>query len=155
MEQIEIYKKLKQLRKDRGLTLNTLAEKIGSDYQQLSRIERGKSKLSIDMLMKMANALETPVSDLVKEPVAEKKVLKLPSAVPDDFFQELLTSILEKIEGVIEETNRPLSPSLKASLASQIYKQVLKLYRDKQDVAAATQYIEFSVGLIKTLKEKE
>ena len=62
---MEVYQKLKQLRKERGLTLNNLAEKIGSDYQQLSRIERGKSRLTIDVLMKMADALDAPIHTIV------------------------------------------------------------------------------------------
>lgn len=154
MEHVEIYKKLRQLRKERGLTLNTFAEKIGSDYQQLSRIERGKSKLSIDMLMKMANALEAPVSDLMEQTPSETKVI---TAVPLSkeashlfFNEEMLTVILEKLELGIEKSTPPLRAPIKAALASQIYKQALQFYREKNKVEDAEKFIDFSVGLIKT-----
>lgn len=100
MKETEVYKKLKHLRKERGLSLNDLAEKIGADYQQISRIERGKSRLNIDTLMKMAEALDTPVSDIVKAPPPkEKKVASTQSLKPNyPLTQELLYAILENIE---------------------------------------------------------
>jgi transcriptional regulator with XRE-family HTH domain len=154
MEQIEIYKKLKQMRKERGLTLNTLAEKIGSDYQQLSRIERGKSKLSIEMLMKMANALETPLTEIVQEPVFEKKAAATLPPSHSSLSQDMLTSILERIEGAAQEAHAALSPSIKASLTSQIYRQALQIYQEKNDAALAKQFIEFSTSLIKTMAQQ-
>lgn len=152
MEQIEIYKKLKQLRKERGLTLNTFAEKIGSDYQQLSRIERGKSKLSFEMLVKMANALETPISELVPQNAPAKEAFSPSTVQPVSFFSnDLLAFILEKIEIMVEECSLSLSPSKKASLASQIYQSAMQFFQEKDNAKEAEAFISYSIDLVKTI----
>lgn len=155
MSQIEIYKKLKQLRKERGLTLNTFAEKIGSDYQQVSRIERGKSKLTIDMLMRMADALETPVGDIVERPLSgEKKIIPLKTLETPTFFsQELLALILGNLEIMLEKSNFSITPLTKATLATEIYQQSLQLYREKNQKEEALQFIEHSINLVKIIKQ--
>lgn len=153
MDQAEVYKKLKNLRKERGLTLNNLAEKIGSDYQQLSRVERGKSKLCIDMLMKMANALETPITDLIPQSKIQKD-LPTRNPEPNPFFypeETLLAEILEKIEIMVEETKGSLRPALKASLATLIYKSALQLYETTNEKPVVENFIDCSIRLIKTL----
>lgn len=147
METTEIYKKLKQLRKERGLTLNTLAEKIGSDYQQISRIERGRSKLSVDLLMKMANALETPVAEIVQNGQKQKVI---PSK-KDLSSEEILKIVLEKVESAIQETKRQLSPSTKASLVSQIYNYASQLYKEKVDRNSMEKFLDFCTEMMSTL----
>ncbi|MBS0634690.1 MAG: helix-turn-helix transcriptional regulator [Verrucomicrobia bacterium] len=114
MNEENIYKNLKQLRKERGLTLSNLADKMGSDYQQLSRVERGKSRLTVDMLMRMAEALDTPVDQLIKH--TEKKP-------PSTIREADLGDILEKIEVALDEMQVALRPQVKAALASLIYKE--------------------------------
>ncbi len=152
MEQIEIYKKLKQLRKERGLTLNTFAEKIGSDYQQLSRIERGKSKLSFEMLVKMANALETPISELVPQTAQAKEEAPTSSFQSASFFShDLLAFILEKIERMVEECGLSLTPSKKASLASQIYQSAMQFFQEKDKTKEAQAFINYSIELVKSI----
>jgi transcriptional regulator with XRE-family HTH domain len=53
--------RLKQLREERELTQEQLAEAIGITPQQLSEIERGKHGTSFKRLTKLAKALEVPV----------------------------------------------------------------------------------------------
>jgi transcriptional regulator with XRE-family HTH domain len=144
---------LKKLRKERGLTLHTLAEKVGSDYQQISRIERGKSKLSIDMLMKVANALETPVADLVDSQVV---VQKAPAQTKEDpvFAQEILAFILEKMEEMVLNLKMVFLPQQKASLISQIYHQTLQGYAGQKDLNGAKRSVEASLQLIQTMRQQ-
>lgn len=152
MEQLEIYQKLKQLRKERGLTLNNLAEKIGSDYQQISRIERGRSKLTIDVLIKMAEALETPLSSIVETKPEEIKTITLQSQDPSSSLaQAMLTIILEKMEVVWQSSNFKILPQTKAALISQIYNQTLKLCQMTNNAASIQELIDFSMGIIKTV----
>jgi transcriptional regulator with XRE-family HTH domain len=145
----EIHKRLKQLRKERGVTLNSLAEKMGVDYQQLSRIERGKSRLNINVLMKMADALETPISEIVNTKQEVVKVIpqERPSYPLND-SQELLGKILEKIEIILEENNTTLRPQTKAALATQIYTQAMNW---KATHLSTEEIIAFSVGLIEAI----
>jgi transcriptional regulator with XRE-family HTH domain len=152
MKDVEIYKKLKQLRKERGLTLNTLAEKIGSDYQQISRIERGKSRLTIDVLMKMAEALDIPIQDIVKTKAEDKKLMPVRQQESDTLpAQELLSVILEKIETVLQETKATLSPHTKAVLASQVYTHALEIHQARHHNSSTQAFIDFCIGIMKTL----
>lgn len=57
--------KIRKIRKAKDLTLDQLAEKLGSSSGTLSHIEKGSRNPSLDMLTKIAEALEVPVSDLV------------------------------------------------------------------------------------------
>lgn len=154
MDEVEIYKKLKQIRKERGLTLNTLAEKMGADYQQISRIERGKSRLTIDVLMKMAEALDTPIHEIMQALSNEKKSLpdKISEPLISDYSsQEWLAVILEKMEMVLQEAHIKLRPQTKALLTSQIYMQALQMQQVQTDPTSIRTFIDFSIGMIKTL----
>lgn len=53
---------IRQLRKERGLTINQLAALIESDVGNLSRLERGIQGYSDGLLKKIAGALQVPVA---------------------------------------------------------------------------------------------
>ena len=59
---------LPQLRKDRGLTQQELAEKLYVTRQAVSRWENGETLPSIDMTKLLAVTLEVPVSCLLEMP---------------------------------------------------------------------------------------
>ena len=56
--------RIKQLRKERGLTHRVLVTQHGFHQTQLARIERGEG-ISIPMLLRLAEALDTPVEVLI------------------------------------------------------------------------------------------
>ena len=56
---ILLGKKIKEIRKKRGLTQDFLAEKVGIDAKHLSRIECGKNSLSLNLLYKICDVLNT------------------------------------------------------------------------------------------------
>lgn len=56
---------IRQMREERGLTLEKLAAHAHISYQYLSGIETGKENFSIAILEKIARALEVPLPDLV------------------------------------------------------------------------------------------
>ncbi len=51
-------KRIKELRKSRGLTQDALAETVGIDSKHLSRIECGVNFPSLDLLCKIADVLK-------------------------------------------------------------------------------------------------
>ena len=58
MQDIELLgKRIKEVRKSRGLTQDALSEKIGIDSKHLSRIECGKNRPSIELLYKISAVL--------------------------------------------------------------------------------------------------
>lgn len=56
--------RIKELCKQRGITLNALAEKIGISQPSISGIATGKQKPSFDTLEKLADALEVGIGEL-------------------------------------------------------------------------------------------
>lgn len=69
--------RLKELCKEKGMTLNALAEKIELSRVSLSGIATGKQKPSFDTLEKIAGALGVNMSELFA-PAPDKIVTKCP-----------------------------------------------------------------------------
>ena len=59
-----IQLRIKELGKEKGITLNQLAEKIGISQPSISGIATGKQKPAFDTLEKMADALEVTPAEL-------------------------------------------------------------------------------------------
>ena len=76
---------IKAIRKSRGLSQEEFAAKLNVVRQTVSKWERGLSVPDSDMLLSVSEVLETPVSVLLGEKVAETE--------PDD-----LKAIAEKLE---------------------------------------------------------
>lgn len=57
-------KRIKELREAEGFTQEQLAEKVGLEYQTISRIETGYYFTSYENLEKIARALNTNIHDL-------------------------------------------------------------------------------------------
>lgn len=65
---------IKAIRKSKGLSQQELAVKLNVVRQTVSKWEQGLSVPDSDMLISISEALETPVSTLLGETVAELKV---------------------------------------------------------------------------------
>lgn len=57
---------IRTCRTDAGLTLEKLAEKADLSWPYLSEIERGRENISLDKLVKIAQALDVRLSKLVE-----------------------------------------------------------------------------------------
>lgn len=60
--------KIRERRKELGLTQEKLAEALGITYQQLQRYENGTSYLNTDRLQAISNALDVPIAYFFEEP---------------------------------------------------------------------------------------
>jgi len=67
---MNIHENLRTLRKDRKLTLQQLAERVGTSNQQISHHENGKRRLTWDWIMRYSKALECHPSDLTEGPAS-------------------------------------------------------------------------------------
>lgn len=65
---------IKQLRKSKGLSQEELAIKLNVVRQTISKWEQGLSVPDSEMLISLSEVLETPVSTLLGENIAESKV---------------------------------------------------------------------------------
>jgi transcriptional regulator with XRE-family HTH domain len=59
--------RLKQIRNWKKLTLQQLADKAGCTKSYISQLEKGTSSPSVSMLGRLAEALEIPVADLIRD----------------------------------------------------------------------------------------
>lgn len=65
---------LRAVRKQRGLTLEQLADQTGLTKSYLSKIERGQSTPSIAVALKVARALDVDVGRLFSDAAAEEQI---------------------------------------------------------------------------------
>jgi len=81
-------KLIKKLRKQKGLSLRQLAEKISVSFVNISHIENGKIETSQKVIKEIAKALDYDVdkllatADSINEDI-KNIIKKLPNAVPD------------------------------------------------------------------------
>jgi transcriptional regulator with XRE-family HTH domain len=66
-----VRRRLRELRIQRGLTLEDVAHEARIDVSTLSRLESGKRRLALDHLPRLAAALSVSTDELVREPAAE------------------------------------------------------------------------------------
>ena len=72
-----IGRRIKELRKSKGLSQEKLAEKAETSPNYLSRMERGTENPTLDMLIKLSNALEVEMWEMFDfGHVASQKELK-------------------------------------------------------------------------------
>ena len=64
MEEIDIGKKIKDVRKNKGLSIKDVAKKAGISSSMLSQIERGLANPSINTLKLITHILEIPMFTL-------------------------------------------------------------------------------------------
>jgi len=60
-EDVEIGRKIRALRLERGLSQSGLADGIGLTFQQVQKYEKGTNRVSAGRLQKIAEMLNTPV----------------------------------------------------------------------------------------------
>jgi len=58
--------RVRELRRQKGLSQNSLAARAGLDRTYLSEIERGRKNLSLVKIVKIATALDVEVTDLFR-----------------------------------------------------------------------------------------
>lgn len=78
----EIYERIRSIRTQQNFTLKELSEKTGLSISFLSQVERGTSSLAITSLKKIADALNTPITDFFEKPMNENFVVKVEEQKP-------------------------------------------------------------------------
>lgn len=66
-----VRKRLRELRHQRGFTLEEVAARSAIDVSTLSRLESGKRRLALDHLPRLAAALSVTTDELLRAPEAE------------------------------------------------------------------------------------
>ena len=66
-----IGERIKQARKSKGMTQEVLAEKLSVSIGYVSQVERGITKISLDLLGAISSILECDVASLVSKTAVE------------------------------------------------------------------------------------
>lgn len=99
--------RIRRLRKERGLTQQTLAELSGQEPSNISHIERGATKLSLPTLVGVANALGVTVDQILCDSLtASRSVFESEAA-------HILSDCSHAELRVITETIRTLKENLR------------------------------------------
>lgn len=88
-------RKIRDKRKDSGLTQSELADRISISRTSLTNVELGRQRLLVDQLYKMADVLETSPRDLLPGPeeIISAKVAR------DEPMPESVNRFIEKVRG--------------------------------------------------------
>lgn len=62
---ITIGLKIREIRESQKLSIQDLADKLYMEYNNIIRIEKGRTNFTIGTLVKIANALEVDLKDIV------------------------------------------------------------------------------------------
>lgn len=66
-----IGERIKEIRTEKGLTPKELSEKSGVSYQMIGQYEKSDSNLQISTLLKIANALNVKITDIIYDDIDE------------------------------------------------------------------------------------
>lgn len=101
-------KRIQKIRRKRGVTQQELAEDLGVSFQYVSAIENGKSELSLDLLVAIANRLSVTTDELLGSSVAaaptpiDPDVVELLKDCSED-EKELLLSVAQAAKRAVRK----------------------------------------------------
>ena len=101
--------RIRAIRNARKMTQEQLAEAVGVGVTHISHIETGKTKLSVQCLLDIANALHVSVDELVCGYNTASSVIL------DQEIKELLDDCTPQEKQIILETMKSLKSSLRKS----------------------------------------
>jgi transcriptional regulator with XRE-family HTH domain len=94
----EIGDVLRDFRLQKGRTLRQVASKASVALGYLSEVERGQKEASSEILASVADALETPISVIMREVGDRIAVIeglnRIPDTVPDDLVSDFDADLL-------------------------------------------------------------
>jgi|GEM_PF-2574784 DNA phosphorothioation-dependent restriction protein DptG len=129
----KILLKLRDIRREKGLSMHDLADQAGVGYQKVSRIERGETQITVDMLSRLASVLKVPVSSLL----SENQINKLGGEGVDSTVKEtdvyIIPAIYEELEKLCDKHRVEVDNSTKIYLATTIFKAVQDIHTNIED----------------------
>jgi transcriptional regulator with XRE-family HTH domain len=122
MEDKQIYEKLREFRRARGISVDQLAKEMGENSQKVGRIERGQRSLTVDYLLKVSKALSTPLENFLDKQDSEDAVES-----SNSFDSNILNNLVVLIEDVSHKLPMEYTSQQKAKMISDLYEMILKL----------------------------
>jgi transcriptional regulator with XRE-family HTH domain len=88
--------KLRRLRKERDLTQADLARQIGIQQSDLSRMEKGEYRVSLDNLIKLLNVFDVQISEFFGESAERSQPMQRPLSREDMQLLHLLRQLSDE-----------------------------------------------------------
>ena len=107
MDYYKIGQRIRKYRKAHGLSQEQLAERVGISVTHMSHIETGNTKLSLPVLVLLAEVLQVQTDDLLREGffgrrAAENEVLQMLEQC-DEKQLRILTDVLRATKVALEK----------------------------------------------------
>ncbi|WP_133131358.1 helix-turn-helix domain-containing protein [Legionella yabuuchiae] len=130
----KILLKLRDVRRSKGMSLNSLAEKVGIDYQRVGRIERGETQMTVDMLSKISKVLHVPISELLNEDgITEIEDSLSKKSTEKKATVNLIPYIYEKLDEFCSNHNLAADPTVNVHLATILFNAVEDMRANQKD----------------------
>jgi len=102
-ETAEIGGRLRELRKERGLTQAELARQIGIQQSDLSRMEKGEYRVSLDNLFKILGVFELDLADFFGDDAKTTGAVQRPLSRQDMTVLHLLRELSPEGRAEVQE----------------------------------------------------
>ena len=135
--------RIKELREERGISSRALAQKLGTSAAQMSRLESGKSALSIKWILSIAKILNVPTNEIMNLPLNKQ--------ISNNCDDALLGSAIGWLLEASERQKMKLSRQELSRFASFVYKEAIERplsFKDTQYLAGVV------VRVLKKAKER-
>lgn len=110
MNYAEIGRRIRACRKQRRLSQEQLAEKVNISPTHMSHIETGSTKLSLNVLVELAESLGVGTDDLIfgeRPQAAEKKISEILAGC-SHAQMEFIASVVETAKDALDKYQRAL-----------------------------------------------
>ena len=111
LDYMALGERIRTLRKKRRLTQQQIAEQVDIETSNISHIERGASKVSLNTLVKIANVLGVSLDDLVCDSMlCEKDVFEheiadeLKDCSPDEI--RMISDVVKAMKATLRKRSR-------------------------------------------------
>lgn len=97
-ERAKIGEIIAEIRLDKRMTQDELAERSGLSRSSLIAIEKGRANFTVDTLIDIANALDIPMELIFLKAFFAGKALKLNANTSERIIKDLLLVLMQNIE---------------------------------------------------------
>ena len=105
MDYVKLGIQVKNARTKQGITQAQLAEMTGYSVQHISHVKTGNTKLSVELLVELANALNVSLDQLLKDSLKNRKqgsiVLEIEVKSPKE--EELIVSVIKELQKGLQD----------------------------------------------------
>ncbi len=143
MDQIMIGKFLKELRKEKNITQEQLADKLNVSGRTVSRWETGNNMPDISILVEMAELFDVSIPEIIN---GERKSEKMDDEIKN-VAQSMSDYATSEKEALLKEV-RKLSLIGLASLVIYLFLDTTKIGADNATILAITRYFRVLVFVI-------